>query len=158
MDTPIKESKAQRVERLKRERNPWAMLPDLLRYAREGFASIPDEDLNLRFRWWGLYTQGDGAGALGGAVPYFMVRIRIPNGFLQSHQLRTIAEGAERYGRGVGDITVRQNIQLHWVRIEDVPDLFLSLFRAGLTTAGACGDDTRNLVGCPLAGVDATEV
>jgi sulfite reductase (ferredoxin) len=158
VDAPVKESKAQRVERLKRERNPWEMLPDLVRYAQTGFASIAEEDLTVRFRWWGLYTQGDGQGALGGAVPYFMVRIRIPNGFLFSHQLRTIADLSERHGRGIGDITVRQNIQLHWIRIEDVPDLFFSLFRAGLTSMGACGDDTRNLVGCPLAGVDATEI
>jgi sulfite reductase (ferredoxin) len=158
MDAPVKESKAQRVERLKRERNPWEMLPDLLRYAREGFESIPEDDLNLRFRWWGLYTQGDGKGAMGGAVPYFMVRIRIPNGFLVSHQLRTLAEQSERHARGVADITVRQNFQLHWVRIEDIPDLFFNLFRVGLTPIGACGDGTRNLVGCPLAGVDQTEV
>jgi sulfite reductase (ferredoxin) len=158
MDAPVKESKTQRVERIKGERNPWEMLPDLVRYAQTGFASIPDDDLNLRFRWWGLYTQGDGRGALGGAVPYFMVRIRIPNGFLLSHQLRTIADLAERHARGVGDVTVRQNIQLHWVRIEDIPDLLFNLFRAGLTTMGACGDDTRNMVGCPLAGVDADEI
>src|SRR5207302_7909314 len=66
MDAPVKESKAQRAERIKRERSPWEMLPDLLRYAREGFGSIPEDDLNLRFRWWGLYTQGDGRGAVGG--------------------------------------------------------------------------------------------
>ncbi len=158
MDAPIKETKAQRAERLKQERNPWEMLPDLFRYARDGFASIPDEDLNQRFRWWGLYTQGDGQGTFGKAAPYFMVRIRIPNGFLFSHQLRTIADQAERHARGIGDVTVRQNVQLHWLRIEDVPDLFLSLFRAGLTTVGACGDVTRNPVGCPLAGVDAAEI
>ncbi|HET8999249.1 MAG TPA: nitrite/sulfite reductase [bacterium] len=158
MDAPIKESQTQRVERLKRERNPWEMLPDLIRYAQTGFASIPADDLNLRFRWWGLYTQGDGRGALGGAVPYFMVRIRIPNGFLLSHQLRTIADLADRHARGVGDITVRQNVQLHWIGIEGVPDLLFNLYRAGLTTTGACGDDTRNMVGCPLAGVDADEI
>lgn len=158
MGTPVTESKIRRLERLKRERNPWDILPDLFRYAQTGFASIPEEDLTLRFRWWGLYTQGDGRGALGGAVPHFMVRIRIPNGLLQSHQLRTIADLAERYARGIGDITVRQNVQLHWIQIESVPDLFLHLFRAGLTTIGACGDVTRNLVGCPLAGVDAEEI
>ena len=158
MGTPVTESKVQRLERLKRERNPWDILPDLFRYAETGFASIPEDDLNLRFRWWGLYTQGDGKGALGGAVPHFMVRIRIPNGVLRSHQLRTIADLAERHARGVGDITVRQNVQLHWVQIESVPDLFLGLFRAGLTTIGACGDVTRNIVGCPLAGVDAEEI
>ncbi|HEX4841421.1 MAG TPA: nitrite/sulfite reductase, partial [bacterium] len=60
MDTPIKESKAQRIERIKRERNPWEMLPDLVKYAEAGFESISEEDLTVRFRWWGLYTQGDG--------------------------------------------------------------------------------------------------
>jgi sulfite reductase (ferredoxin) len=158
MGKPATESKIQRMERLKRERNPWDILPDLFRYAETGFASIPEDDLNLRFRWWGLYTQGDGKGALGGAVPHFMVRIRIPNGVLRSHQLRTIADLAERHARAVGDITVRQNFQLHWVPIESVPDLFLGLFRAGLTTIGACGDVTRNIVGCPLAGVDTEEI
>ena len=158
MDTPVKESQTQRVERIKRERNPWDMLPDLVRYAQTGFASIPEDDLALRFRWWGLYTQGDGRGAMGGSVPYFMVRIRIPNGVLRSHQFRTIADLAERHARGVGDLTVRQNVQLHWVQIEDVPDLLFNLFRVGLTTMGACGDDTRNIVGCPLAGVDADEI
>ncbi|HEV2439993.1 MAG TPA: nitrite reductase [bacterium] len=153
-----KETPAQRAERIKLERNPWEMMPDLIRYAREGFASIPDEDLNLRFRWWGLYTQGDGRGAMGGAVPYFMMRIRVPNGFLHAHQVRTIADLSERYARGVADVTVRQNFQLHWLRIEDIPDVLFSLYRGGLTTTGACGDDTRNLVGCPLAGVDADEI
>ncbi len=157
-ETSTKETQAQRAERIKVEKNPWEILPDLLRYAKEGHASIPEEDLNLRFRWWGLYTQGDGRGVLGGAAPFFMVRIRIPNGFLVSHQLRTVADLTERYARGFGDISVRQNIQLHWARIEDVPDIFFNLFRVGLTTMGACGDDTRNIVGCPLAGVDATEV
>ncbi len=157
-ETPARETNAQRAERIKMEKNPWEILPDLLRYAQEGHASIPEEDLNLRFRWWGLYTQGDGRGVLGGAAPFFMVRIRIPNGFLVSHQLRTVADLTERYARGFGDISVRQNIQLHWARIEDVPDIFFNLFRSGLTTMGACGDDTRNIVGCPLAGVDATEI
>ncbi len=87
-----------------------------------------------------------------------MVRIRIPNGLLLSHQARTIADIAEDYGRGLVDITVRQNIQLHWVRIEDLPNLFERLWRAGLTTVGACGDDTRTVTGCPVAGVDADEV
>jgi sulfite reductase (ferredoxin) len=158
MEKTVKESTAQRAERIKQERNPWDILPDLLRYAETGFASIPEDDLSLRFRWWGLYTQGDGKGALGGAVPYFMVRIRVPNGFLASHQLRTIADLAERHARGVGDITVRQNFQLHWLQIEGIPDVMLTLFRAGLNTVGTCGDVTRNMVGCPLAGVDADEI
>jgi sulfite reductase (ferredoxin) len=158
-----KETKAQRVERLKQELNPWEQRKEIERFAREGFHSIPPE-WNTYFRWWGVYSQGDGAGVTGGrggegkAVPYFMVRIRIPNGFLASHQLRTIAGLAERHARGIGDITVRQNIQLHWVPIEALPDLFDSLAACGLTTMGACGDVTRNVTGCPLAGVDADEI
>ncbi len=158
------ETKAQRVERLKREKNPWEGLDDIRRFAREGFDSIPPEWLGTYFRWWGVYTQGDGVGVIGGkngegkALPYFMVRIRIPNGLLHSHQLRTIADVTEKYARGTADLTVRQNIQLHWVTIEGLPELLDALWSAGLTTKGSCGDDTRNITGCPLAGVDADEV
>src|SRR5205807_1524116 len=158
------ETEAQRVERLKREKNPWEGLEEIRRFSREGFSAIPPEWLGTYFRWWGVYTQGDGAGAIGGqggegkALPYFMVRIRIPNGLLRSHQLRTIAEVTERYARGTADITVRQNIQLHWVTIQALPELLDALWRAGLTTKGSCGDDTRNITGCPLAGVDADEI
>ncbi len=163
MSVQEKETKAQRAERLKRELNPWEAWDEIARFAREGRAAIPPE-WNTYFRWWGVYTQGDGAGAVGGvggegrATPYFMVRIRIPNGMLLSHQARVIADLAERHGRGVADITVRQNIQLHWVAIEAIPEIFQALWRVGLTTMGACGDDTRNVTGCPLAGVDADEI
>ncbi len=164
MTIPAKETKAQRVERLKRERNPWEGLDEIRQFAREGFTAIPPEWIGTYFRWWGVYTQGDGAGVVGGkngegkALPYFMVRIRIPNGLLQAHQLRTIAEVTERYARGNADLTVRQNIQLHWVTIEALPEVLDSLWGAGLTTKGSCGDDTRNITGCPLAGVDAEEI
>ncbi|HET7748735.1 MAG TPA: nitrite/sulfite reductase [Terriglobales bacterium] len=159
-----KETKAQRAERLKREKNPWECLGEIRRFAQQGFAAIPPEWLSTYFRWWGVYTQGDGAGVVGGqggegkAVPYFMVRIRIPNGLLLSHQLRTIAELTERYARGIADITVRQNIQLHWVTTEALPEVLEALWRCGLNTIGACGDVTRNVTGCPLAGVDADEI
>ncbi|HXG04074.1 MAG TPA: nitrite reductase, partial [Candidatus Binatia bacterium] len=164
MSGVVRETKAQRVERLKRALNPWEAYDEIVRFARAGYEAIPDEWLKTYFRWWGVYTQGDGLGAVGGrggegqAVPYFMVRIRIPNGLLLSHQLRTIADLAERHARGVADLTVRQNVQLHWVPIEAIPDVFQSLWRVGLTTQGSCGDDTRNITGCPLAGLDADEV
>jgi sulfite reductase (ferredoxin) len=161
---PAKETKAQRVERLKREKNPWECFDEIQRFARDGHGSIPAEWLGTYFRAWGIYTQGDGIGAIGGkggegkAVPYFMARIRIPNGSLMSHQLRTVADLTAKYARGIADLTVRQNIQLHWVRIEDLPDLFQNLSRCGLTTMGSCGDVTRNVTGCPLAGVDPEEI
>ncbi len=160
----VKETKAQRIERLKREKNPWQCLAEIEQFACKGFDSIPPEWLGTYLRWWGIYTQGDGVGAVGGAggegkaVPYFMVRIRIPNGLLLSHQLRTVAALAERYARGVVDITVRQNIQLHWVTIEALPEVMRELWRAGLSSLGTCGDVTRNVTGCPLAGVDADEI
>lgn len=164
MTTSAKETKAQKVERLKRAKNPWDGLEEIRRFAREGFDSIPPEWLGTYFRWWGVYTQGDGAGVLGGqggegkALQRFMVRIRIPNGLLRSQQLRTIANLTERYARGIADLTVRQNLQVHWVTIEDLPDLLEELWRVGLNTISACGDVTRNITGCPLAGVDAGEI
>jgi len=159
----IKETKAQRVERLKREKNAWEHFDEIRAFARRGHASIPPEWLGTYFRSWGVYTQGDGAGVVGGkngegkATPFFMVRIRIPNGLLSSQQARTIADLAERHARGVADITVRQNVQLHWVTIESLPEVLEALWRVGLTTTGACGDVARNITGCPLAGFDAHE-
>ena len=164
MTSAATETKAQRVERLKRSRNPWEGLEEIRRFALEGFSSIPPEWIGTYFRWWGVYTQGDGAGVTGGkngegrALQCFMVRIRIPNGLLRSDQLRTIADLTRRYAHGIADITVRQNIQLHWVTIEDLPDLLDTLAMVGLNTMSACGDVTRNVTGCPVAGVDADEI
>jgi sulfite reductase (ferredoxin) len=160
----IKETKAQKVERLKRTMNPWDGLAEIRRFAREGFESISPEWIGTYFRWWGVYTQGDGAGVVGGkdgqglALPFFMLRIRVPNGFLRSDQLRTIADLTRRHARGIADLTVRQNIQLHWVTIESLPEVLEGLWSVGLNTMGACGDVTRNITGCPVAGVDADEI
>lgn len=121
-------------------------------YSRRGFASIWPSDLRGRFRWMGLYTQrpeGDG---------YFMLRVRIPGGVLTSEQLEVIGRISERHGRDVADVTDRQNIQLHWIRIEDVPAIWAELEAVGLSTTEACGDTPRNILGCPLAGIDADEV
>ena len=162
--TEAKETKAQRAERLKRAKNAWEHFDEIREFSRRGHASIPPEWLSTYFRTWGVYTQGDGAGVVGGsggegkATPFFMVRIRIPNGLLRSEQLRAVANLAERHARGVADITVRQNIQLHWVTIEALPEVLETLWRVGLSTTGACGDVTRNVTGCPVAGVDADEV
>lgn len=161
---PQTETKAQRAERLKREKNPWEALEEIRSFAPNGFEAIPEAWVKTYFRWWGVYTQGDGAGALGGsggegkALPYFMVRIRLSSGFLRSDQLRAIADLAERYARGIADITVRQNIQLHWITIQDLPQVIDTLLRTGLTTMGTCGDVTRNITGCPLSGVSASEL
>jgi sulfite reductase (ferredoxin) len=160
----VTETKAQKVERLKREKNPWAALDEIKAFARQGRDSVLPEWANTYFKWWGIYTQGDGAGATGGkggegkATPFFMLRIALPNGFLRSNQLRAIADLAERYGRSVADITVRQNIQLHWLTIEAIPDVMEALGAVGLSPKGACGDVVRNVTGCPLAGVADDEI
>jgi len=159
----VKETKAQRVERLKREKLAWDHLDEIREFARNGRNSVPPEWLGTYFRSWGIYTQGDGVGVVGGAngegkaTEYFMVRIRIPNGVLRSDQVRLLAELAEDHGRGVADITVRQNVQLHWVTIQAIPDLIEKLQASGLTTTGACGDVVRNVTGCPVAGLAADE-
>ena len=136
-------------------------------YSRQGFDSIDPADLRGRFRWFGLYTQrrpGIDGGKTATLEPeelddrYFMLRIRIDGGQLSNDQLRTIAGISERYGRDTADLTDRQNVQLHWIRIEDVPAIWAALEAVGLSTTEACGDTPRVVLGCPLAGIDADEV
>ncbi len=163
-ETGAKETKAQKVERLKREKNPWTAWDEVRQFAREGRASVLPEWTGTYFKWWGIYTQGDGAGVTGGAggegkaSEFFMMRIGLPNGLLTSHQLHTIAEITAKYARGVADITTRQNIQLHWLTIEALPEIVEALTEIGLSPKGACGDVVRNVTGCPLAGLDGHEV
>jgi sulfite reductase (ferredoxin) len=136
-------------------------------YATGGFASIDPVDLGGRLRWWGLYTQrrpGIDGGKTGSLEPhelndeFFMLRIRVDGGQLTTEQLRTIGEVSRDYARNTADITDRQNIQLHWVRIEDVPEIWRRLESVGLTTAQACGDTTRVFLGSPVAGISAEEI
>jgi sulfite reductase (ferredoxin) len=136
-------------------------------YSRYGFDSIDPADLRGRFRWYGLYTQrrpGIDGGKTAVLEPeelddrYFMLRIRIDGGQLSGEQLRVIAEVSRRYARGTADVTDRQNIQLHWVRIEDVPAIWDALESVGLSTTEACGDTPRVILGCPLAGIAADEI
>ncbi len=160
----IKETKAQKSERLKREKNPWEAFDEVRQFAREGRASVLPEWASFYFKWWGVYTQGDGAGVTGGKggeglmSEYFMLRIGIPNGILSAHQLRTIGGITRKYARNLADITVRQNIQLHWLTIESLPEVVDALDAIGLSPKGACGDVVRNVTGCPLAGIAADEM
>jgi sulfite reductase (ferredoxin) len=136
-------------------------------YSKYGFDSIDPADLRGRFRWYGLYTQrrpGIDGGKTAVLEPeelddrYFMLRIRIDGGQLTGDQLRVIAYISRRYARGTADVTDRQNIQLHWVEIESVPDIWEALESVGLSTTEACGDTPRVILGCPLAGIDADEI
>jgi sulfite reductase (ferredoxin) len=136
-------------------------------YSKYGFDSIDPADLRGRFRWYGLYTQrrpGIDGGKTAVLEPeelddrYFMLRIRIDGGQLDHRQLAVIAAISRRYARGTADVTDRQNIQLHWVEIENVPAIWDALESVGLSTTEACGDTPRVILGCPLAGLDAQEI
>ncbi|MEU6710335.1 nitrite/sulfite reductase [Nonomuraea sp. NPDC046802] len=136
-------------------------------YSKRGFDSIDPADLRGRMRWYGLYTQrkpGIDGGKTAILEPeelddrYFMLRVRIDGGQLSLAQLRVIADIANEYGRGTADLTDRQNIQIHWIEIESVPDIWERLEAVGLSTTEACGDTPRVILGCPLAGIDSEEV
>src|SRR5438874_11159416 len=135
-------------------------------YSKYGFDSIDPADLRGRFRWYGLYTQrrpGIDGGRTAVLEPeelddeYFMLRIRVDSGQLDLAQLRAIGSISQRFARDTADLTDRQNVQLHWVRIEDVPTIWRELEAVGLTTTEACGDSPRVILGSPLAGIAAEE-
>lgn len=137
------------------------------RYALEGFDSIDPEDLHGRFRWWGLYTQrrpGIDGGRTAQLEPheledrYFMLRVRLDGGALSLAQLRVLAGISTDFARDTADITDRQNIQYHWIRVEDVPQIWASLEAVGLQTTEACGDTPRVILGSPVAGIAAEEI
>ncbi|MDT0266323.1 nitrite/sulfite reductase [Streptomyces sp. DSM 44915] len=136
-------------------------------YAQRGFDSIDGADLRGRMRWWGLYTQrrpGIDGGKTAILEPeelddeYFMLRVRIDGGLLTTEQLRVIGGISEEFARGTADITDRQNIQYHWIRIEDMPEIWRRLEGVGLSTTEACGDTPRVVVGSPVAGIAADEI
>jgi sulfite reductase (ferredoxin) len=162
--SPVKETKAQKSERLKLAKNPWEAWEEVRQFARDGRDSVLPEWAGMYFKWWGIYTQGDGVGATGGvggegkATEYFMMRIGLPNGMLNSSQLRVIADLTKTYARNLADITTRQNIQLHWLTIDALPKVVDALTAVGLSPKGACGDVVRNVTGCPLAGIDGHEL
>ncbi|MEU9595581.1 sulfite reductase SirA [Streptomyces sp. NPDC048109] len=136
-------------------------------YSKRGFDSIDPGDLRGRMRWWGLYTQrrqGIDGGKTAILEPeelddrYFMLRVRIDGGALTTDQLRVVGEISQEFARGTADITDRQNIQYHWIRIEDVPEIWSRLEGVGLSTVTACGDTPRVMIGSPVAGIAEDEI
>jgi sulfite reductase (ferredoxin) len=159
-----KETKAQKSERLKLAKNPWEAWDEVREYAKSGRDSVAPEWSNLYFKWWGIYTQGDGVGVTGGvggegkASEYFMMRIGMPNGLLTSHQTRVIGQLTQKHARNLADITTRQNIQLHWLTIDSLVETVDALTEIGMSPKGACGDVVRNVTGCPIAGLQHDEL
>lgn len=138
------------VERLKHQKGGLEVLHDLPAMIAAGYEAVPEEDF-VRLQWYGLYHDKPKLG-------HFMLRVKIPGGILTPAQLRVIGALSERYGRGHGELTTRQNIQLHWIELARLPEVLATLGDAGLSTVGACGDNVRNLTGCPVAGIDRAEL
>ncbi len=138
------------VERLKRDKSPLGILGELPALIAAGYDAMPEEDM-VRLKWWGLYHDKPKIGT-------FMLRLKLPGGRVTPAQLRTIGEVSNRWGRGEGELSTRQNVQLHYLELAALPDVFATLEAAGLTTAGACGDAVRNITGCPLTGLAHDEL
>jgi sulfite reductase beta subunit-like hemoprotein len=138
------------VERLKSELFPTELAGQWQRLAETSYEKLPEEDI-VRLQWFGMYHDKPKIGT-------FMLRVKIPSGILSAAGLRTIGEISEQYGRDQGELTTRQNIQLHYITLDRFPTILDRLKAVGLTTMGGCGDVVRNITGCPVAGVDRAEL
>jgi ferredoxin-nitrite reductase len=138
------------VERLKRDKAPLGIRDELPALIAAGYENVPEEDI-VRLQWWGLYHDKPKVGT-------FMLRVKLPSGYLTPAKLRAIGEASNLFGRGDGELATRQNIQLHWLELARLPDVFAHLDAAGITTAGGCGDTVRNITGCPVQGLDPHEL
>jgi sulfite reductase beta subunit-like hemoprotein len=138
------------VERLKHEKGGLDVIDDLPSMIERGYEAVPEEDF-VRMQWYGLYHDKPKLG-------YFMLRVKLPGGVLTPAKLRVMGELSQRFGRGYGELTTRQNVQLHWIELAKLPEVLQILDAAGLTTTGACGDNVRTITGCPVAGIDREEL
>jgi sulfite reductase (ferredoxin) len=155
-------------EQSKKDDNPLNVRERILNiYSKRGFASIDPADLRGRFRWMGLYTQR-APGFDGGKTAmleeeelddeFFMLRVRSDGALLSADAVRALGTVGTTYARDTADVTDRENIQYHWIRIEDVPAIWETLDAAGLDTTEACGDSPRPFLGSPVAGVAVDEI
>ena len=126
------------------------MLGELPALIAAGYEQVPEEDL-VRLKWWGLYHDKPKIGT-------FMLRIKLPAGRVTPEQLQAVGELSLQYGKGSGELSTRQTIQLHYLELESLPEVFRRLDEVGLTTVGACGDAVRNVTGCPVAGLAHDEL
>ena len=139
------------VEAIKAEQDGLEVLGDLPLYASEGFAALSPAAWE-RLKWYGVYVQRPREDKK------LMLRIKLPGGALRADQALRVAELAQRYGRGLVDITTRQDLELHWLDMEDLPAIFAALNACGLTTRQAAGDGPRNIIASPVAGLEPGEV
>jgi sulfite reductase beta subunit-like hemoprotein len=138
------------VERLKLEKAPLGIRDELPALIAQGYENVAEEDV-VRLQWWGLYHDKPKVGT-------FMLRVKLPGGQLTPGKLRAIGEVSNLYGRGDGELSTRQCVQLHWLELSKLPEVFAHLDSAGITTAGGCGDTVRNITGCPVEGIAHDEL
>jgi ferredoxin-nitrite reductase len=138
------------VERIKRDKAPLGIREELPALIAQGYEQVAEEDI-VRLQWWGLYHDKPKIGT-------FMLRVKVPAGQISPAHLRAVGEVSNLYGKGDGELSTRQNIQLHWLELAKLPDVFAHLEAAGVTTAGGCGDTVRNITGCPVQGIAAEEL
>jgi ferredoxin-nitrite reductase len=144
-------SKLNKVELLKLEKDGLDVIRTIIEdYSKEGYSAINEDDMN-RFKWAGVYEQKPKDG-------HFMMRVRINSGIMTTAQARALADIAHLYGKDLIDVTTRQAIQFHWLKVEQLPDIFKRLEDVGLYSFEACGDCPRTIVGNPLAGIDPNEL
>jgi len=150
------ETKAERIERIKREKDGLDVISDIYRYAKSGEAIDP-EDID-RFKWYGIYTQNRNLQDAEDETQYYMLRVKLEGGYLSAKQVEVLGEISVQFARGSGDITTRQDIQFHWIKIEDFPEILERLSVVGLSVLEASGDCPRNIVSCPVNGIDHHQI
>ncbi|NEP89433.1 MAG: ferredoxin--nitrite reductase [Okeania sp. SIO2C2] len=150
--TVERQEKLNKFEKFKAEKDGLAVKTELEKFANIGWEAIDKTDRDHRLKWLGVFFRPVTPGK-------FMLRMRMPNGFITSQQMGVLAEIVQRYGEdGSADITTRQNLQLRGIRIEDIPDIFYRFEQVGLTTVQSGMDNVRNITGSPVAGIDADEL
>jgi ferredoxin-nitrite reductase len=144
--------KLNKIEKAKAQKDGLAVKDELEQFAQMGWEALDKTDLEVRLKWLGVFFRPVTPGK-------FMLRLRLPNGLLNSQQMNTLAQIVQRYGEdGSADITTRQNIQLRGVRLEDLPEIFRQFEQVNLTSIQSGMDNVRNLTGSPVAGIDPDEL
>jgi len=144
--------KLNKVEKVKAAKDGLDVKNELDHFAQIGWEAVDKADLETRLKWLGIFYRPVTPGK-------FMLRMRVPNGVVNSEQMRVLASAIERYGEeGTADITTRQNIQLRGIRLEDIPEIFARFKEVGLTSIQSGMDNVRNLTGSPVAGIDPDEL
>ncbi|MCK4875846.1 MAG: nitrite/sulfite reductase, partial [Sulfurimonas sp.] len=151
-----KETKAQRVERIKKAKSGLDVLKDIHHYAISGDELNP-EDID-RFKWYGLYSQNRNLQDADDETQYFMLRVKLVQGSMNVEQMRVISGISKEFARGTASFTTRQDIQFHFIQVRDLPEIFFRLKNIRLTTVFAAGDVPRNIATCPVAGIEHSEI